>query len=130
MVLYRPFIHYIVRTKPYNDSELKSYACALACVKAAMQIIWLIKEMDRQDLLIGEYWFTTYMLFFAIMSLCMFALGNTNDPSLADTVRAALNGREVLLRLSTHTASAERCVYALGVSAETCRSVRVRLTNI
>jgi hypothetical protein len=85
-------------------------------VKAAMQIIWLVDEMDRRGLLIGAYWFTVYIAFFAVMSLCMFILGNPDDPTTDETMKAALKGREILIGLSLESASAARCVASLGVS--------------
>lgn len=80
-----------------------------------MQIIWLVEEMNEQGLLIGAYWFTAYITFFAVMSLCMFTLGNLNDPTVGDTMTAAVKGREILISLSVESASAARCVSSLGV---------------
>jgi len=94
---------------------MKSYSCASACVKAAMQIVWLVDEMDKRGLLIGVYWFTVYIMFFAIMSLCMFILGNANDPTTKEVMKAALKGREILVGLAAESASAARCVASLGV---------------
>ena len=115
MVLYRPFIQHLVRVSPENSPDMKSYACASACVKAAMQIVWLVDEMDKRGLLIGTYWFTVYIMFFAIMSLCMFILGNAKDPTTNEVMKAALKGREILVRLAPESASAARCVASLGV---------------
>lgn len=94
---------------------MKSYACASACVKAAMQIVWLADEMDKRGLLVGAYWFTVYIIFFAIMSLCMFILGNPKDPTTIGAMKAALKGREILVGLALESASAARCVVSLGV---------------
>jgi hypothetical protein len=115
MVLYRPFIHHIVRTGVGNPPEIRSFACTLACIKAARQIIWIAEELENCGLLIGAYWFTVYITFFAVMTLCIFIIGNPDDPTVDDTMRAANKGREILCRLALDSVSAERCVTSLGV---------------
>lgn len=115
MVLYRPFIQHLVRVQPDNAPDMKSYTCASACVNAAMQIVWLVDEMDKRGLLVGAYWFTVYIMFFAIMSLCMFILGNAKDPTTSEVMKAALKGREILNKLAVESASAARCMASLGV---------------
>lgn len=81
-----------------------------------MQVIWIVDHMDKEGLLIGAYWFTVYITFFAVMSLCMFNLGNQNDPTAAETMSAAVKGREILARLSGENDSAKRSIAGLGVS--------------
>jgi len=115
MVLYRPFIQHLVRAKSDEVPEMRSYACASACVTASMQVIWIVEQMDTHGLLIGAYWFTVYITFFAVMSLCMFILGNAGDPTASEAMAAAVKGRAILFRLSSESASAARCVASLGV---------------
>ncbi|KAG4430084.1 hypothetical protein IFR05_014429 [Cadophora sp. M221] len=115
MVLYRPFIQHLVRAQPNDVPEMRSYACASACVTASMQVIWIVEQMDTHGLLIGAYWFTVYITFFAVMSLCMFILGNSGDPTAMEAMTAAVKGRQILIRLSSESASAARCVASLGV---------------
>lgn len=40
MALYRPFLHHLVRDKRSPDFSLRGFACASACVRAAMQAVW------------------------------------------------------------------------------------------
>ena len=115
MVLYRPFIHHILRSQQATAPEMHSFACASACIKAAMQIVWIIGELDRRNLLIGVYWFTVYITFFAVMALCLFIIGNPDDVTVDDTLTAIETGRNVLSRLALENVSAERCVASLGV---------------
>ncbi len=68
-----------------------------------MQIIWLVEEMDVQGVLIPSDWFLCYMTFFAVMSLCMFILGNTNDLIIHDAVAAAEKGRKILDKLASQS---------------------------
>jgi hypothetical protein len=61
-----------------------------------MQVIWLIEQLDNRRLLARPYWFTVNMCFFAAMSQLMFALGNPNDPTVPDCLKAAEKVREIL----------------------------------
>jgi hypothetical protein len=115
MVLYRPFIHHIVRLESGKPPEMLSFACALACIKAARQILWIAEELESRGLLIGAYWFTPFLIFFAVMALYMFIIGNPDDPTLDDTIRAAAKGREILSRLALDSMSAAKCIFSLGV---------------
>jgi hypothetical protein len=116
MVLYRPFIHHIVRTQLGDVPEMRSFACASACIKAGMQIVWIVEELDNRGLLVGAYWFTVYITFFAVMTLCMFILGNPHDPTIEEAKRAAEKGRRILSRLAVESVSAEKCLASLEVN--------------
>ncbi|KAF4611356.1 hypothetical protein G7Y89_g15657 [Cudoniella acicularis] len=74
MVLYTPFVHHIarIRTQSKEDvPEMRSFACASACIKAAMQIVWIVAELDNRGLQVGGayYWFMS--LFDKISLLCI-----------------------------------------------------------
>ena len=115
MVLYRPFLHHINRMNPTITADLRSFACASACVKAAMQVIWLVEQLDNQGLLTGSYWLTVYMTFFASIILVMFALGNTRDPTVMDSLNAAAKGQIILRRLSCNSHVAAGCATKIQV---------------
>jgi hypothetical protein len=66
-----------------------------------MQIIWLVEEMDIQGVFHPSDWFLCYMTFFAVMSLCMFILGNANDMIVGDAIAAAEKGRKLLDKLAS-----------------------------
>jgi hypothetical protein len=114
MVLYRPFILHVIRTAPLEPPEMRSFACASACIKAAMQIVWIVEGLESRDLLISAYWFTIYITFFAVMALCMFVISNPNDPTVDDVLSAAQKGRKILIKLATESVPADKCVASLG----------------
>ena len=66
-----------------------------------MQVIWLIEEMEIQGVFHPSDWFLCYMTFFAVMSLCIFILGNTNDMIIDDAVAAAEKGRKILEKIAS-----------------------------
>jgi hypothetical protein len=80
-----------------------------------MQIVWLVEEMDGQGVFIGSYWFTSYMIFFAVISLCMFVLGSANEMFVDEAVTAAEKGRKILAKLSAESQSATMCSAGLEV---------------
>jgi len=115
MVLYRPFIHTIIRAESKDVPEMRSFACASACIKAAMQIIWIVSELSNHGLLVSAYWFTDYITFFAVMVLCMFIIGNPDDPTVEETIMAAEKGRNILSGLAHESLLAGKCLASLGV---------------
>ena len=116
MVLYRPFIHHIIRAESKDVPEMRAFACASACIKAAMQIVWIVGELSNRGLLVSAYWFTVFITFFAVMALCMFIIGNPDDPTVEETVAAAEKGRKILTGLAQESVSAGRCLVSLAVS--------------
>jgi hypothetical protein len=115
MVLYRPFLHHIIRMESGGPPDQRSYACASACVKASMQVIWLVEQLDSQRLLTRPYWLTVYTSFFAAMSLLMFALGNPKDPTIHDSLKAAEKVREILSRPPNGSFTVLSCAASLTV---------------
>lgn len=95
--------------------HFKSYACGSACVKAAMQIVWLAEVLHSRGLLNVAHWFTVYILSFATTSLHFFVLGNRNDPTIEETAEAAEKGRRILESLAERSPAAQRCLKSLKV---------------
>lgn len=95
--------------------EMRSFTCASACIKVAMQIVWIVGELSNRGLLVGAYWFTVYITFFAVMVLCMFIIGNPDDLTVEETITAAEKGRHILSSLAQESLSAGKCLASLGV---------------
>ena len=95
---------------------MRSYACASACIKAAKQVIELLKEMYIQDFLNGPDWFFTYITYFAVMSLVTFVLNNREDASAQAYIAVADGGRHILSSLGVRSSMANRCAASLTVS--------------
>ncbi|KAF1809717.1 hypothetical protein P152DRAFT_476138 [Eremomyces bilateralis CBS 781.70] len=114
MVLYRPFLHHISKSRNDPNFDLRAFACASACTKAAMQAIWLVQALEDRKLLVGCYWFTVYITFFAVACLLMFVLTNGHDPSAKDTFDFAERGRNILVKMKGGCGlTASRCVECL-----------------
>lgn len=118
MVLYRPFLHHLVRRSSDAIPDLRSYACGSACVKAAMQVIWLVQHMEKQNMLTGTYWLTVYMTFFASMALLLFSVADHQDPTARDALQAAEEGRRILKVLAESCLTAAEAADSLTVCME------------
>ena len=118
MVLYRPFLHHAIRRPSDSARDMRSYACASACIKAAKQVIELLKEMYIQDFLNGPDWFFTFITYFAVMSLVTFVLNNRDDASAQGYIAVAKSGRQILGNLGVRGSIANRCAASLTVSLE------------
>lgn len=94
---------------------MRSYVCASACIKAAKQVIELLKEMYIHDFLNGPDWFFTYITYFAVMSLVTFVLNNWDDASAQGYIAVAERGRQ---NLGVRGSMANRCAASLTVSLE------------
>ncbi|KAK4989692.1 Gypsy retrotransposon integrase-like protein 1 [Elasticomyces elasticus] len=115
MVLYRPFLHHVMKSsEPGRIFHYKAYACGSACVKAAMQVVWLAQTLDSHGALNEAYWFTIYILSFAATSLMFFVLSSDGDPTIRETAEAAENAKGLLRRLARYNRSAQRCYESLN----------------
>ncbi|TKA73539.1 hypothetical protein B0A49_07711 [Cryomyces minteri] len=113
MVLYRPFLHHVVRDVPGSVFHYRSYACGSACVKAAMQVIWVAEALDHRGYLHEAYWFTVLILSAAITSLLVFILGNKGDPTTKESAKAVANAKGILARLAEQSPTAKQCLSSL-----------------
>ncbi|KAK5020188.1 Gypsy retrotransposon integrase-like protein 1, partial [Cryomyces antarcticus] len=113
MILYRPFLHHVVRDVPGSVFHFRSYACGSACVKAAMQVIWIAEALDVRGFLSEAYWFTVLILSAATTSLLVFILGNKGDPTIKETVQAVTRAKNILARLAARSPTARRCLASL-----------------
>ncbi len=116
MMLYRPFLHYVVNACNNRTIDKRSYACAAACVSISRNIVHITTDMKKRGLLIGSYWFTMYTTFFAILSLVFFVLENPESATGQDIFKDALEGKDTLASLAKRSMAADRCSQTLVVS--------------
>lgn len=72
IMLYRPFIHYLV----LDSEEFPNYQfhihMANKCINTARKVIRLAVEMDQQKVLNAVYWFSVHTIFFSVACLLYF----------------------------------------------------------
>ena len=116
MVLYRPFLHHALKDMRSNSRiSLKAYACGSACIKAAMQVVWLAETLESFNLFNEAHWFSAFIVSFTAACLVLFAMSNEGDPTLKETEDAVRRIKNLCRRHSTESPSFQRCYRFLEV---------------
>lgn len=116
MVLYKPFLHHALKdAQQPGRLNMKAYACGSACIKAAMQVVWLVEKLEACDLFSEAQWFIALILAFTASCLALFVMSNTNDPTRIETSDAVRRIMELCSRHADHNASLRCCAMFLKV---------------
>ena len=109
MVLYRPFLHHALKQLRSNSHiSLKAYACGSACIKAAMQVVWLAETLESYNLFNEAHWFCTLIISFTAACLVLFVMSNEGDPTLQETEDAVRRIKGLCHRHSAQNPSMAR----------------------
>ena len=129
MVLYRPFLHHALKNmRSNNHISLKAYACGSACIKAAMQVVWLAETLES-NLFNEAHWFSTFIISFTAACLVLFVMSNEGDPTLKETEDAVRRIKTLCRRHSAENPSFLRCYRFLEVSLHALLNGDRKLTN-
>ncbi|KAK3714465.1 Gypsy retrotransposon integrase-like protein 1 [Vermiconidia calcicola] len=111
MVLYRPFLHHALKIMRSNSPviSLKAYACGSACIKAAMQVVWLAETLESYNLFNEAHWFAALIISFTAACLVLFVMSNEGDPTLKETEDAVRRIKGLCQRHSGQNPSMARC---------------------
>lgn len=123
MVLYRPFLHYISCSKTDTPTSSQCYAYAAACVDVGRNVIHNSRQMEKQNMLNGPYWFSIYTTFCATLSLVFHVWENVEVEGALQTLKDAEHGRDLLVKLAYKSLAAAKHSEILAVS---CASKRRR----
>ncbi|KAK5311573.1 Gypsy retrotransposon integrase-like protein 1 [Exophiala xenobiotica] len=113
MVLYRPFLHHIMGTKARSEAGMRSYAYASSCITAAMQVIWIVRQLHQRGYAVAPYWLTLFMTLFSAMTLVMFALSNEGGATVDEAWEAVKSVLWLFTELSSISFIAEKCAAVL-----------------
>lgn len=113
IVLYRPFLHHLARDASDPRFNLRGYECASACIRAAMQAVWVMEAFHAQGALHEAHWLYTYMLGYAASILTFFVTSSAHRATLEETLTAAQKSRDMLGYLARFNLSARRCFNSL-----------------
>jgi hypothetical protein len=127
MVLYRPFIHHIAKRKTDHDFDNRAFACASACINAALQVVRLDEALEAQGVLLGSRWLLLFTTFLAVVCLLMFTLSNMDDPFAEECLLVASKGFDIISRFAAVNNSAKVYVDCLGVSEYVSFNTMTRL---
>jgi hypothetical protein len=122
MVLYRPFIHHIAKSTTDADFDNRAFACASACINAALQVVWLDEALEAKGILLGSRWLLLFTTFLAVVCLLMFVLSNMDDGLAEERLLVASKGFDIISRFAASNNSARVYVDCLGVSSTVSES--------
>lgn len=94
---------------------MRSYACASSCIKAAMQVIWIVRQLHQRGYAVAPYWLTLFMTLFSAMTLVMFALSNEGGATVDEAWEAINTAVWLFTELSSTSFIAQRCASILEV---------------
>lgn len=115
MMLYRPFVHYLLRPKNPSSRD-RSQSIGMACVTVSRKIVHIADDMRKAGILNGAYWFTIYTTFFSIITLVYYVLVNPPDELLLEILEDAKLGRQCIANVQELSLAAKRCTVGLTVS--------------
>ncbi|OKO91666.1 Activator of stress genes 1 [Penicillium subrubescens] len=114
ITLYKPFLHYISQSRVDDLTSNQCYAYAAACVDVGRNTIYNARQMEKQDILTGPYWFSIYTTFCATLALTFNVWENAEVENALGTIKDAEYGRHVLTRLAYQSTAAESLSETLG----------------
>lgn len=116
MVLYRPFLHHALKGAGKGSNvSINAYACGSACIKAAMQVVWLAERMEASNLFNAAGWFVTLIIAHTAACLVLLVTSSDGDPTLDDTAAAVRRLKDVCSRHAERNNSMRRCLKFLEV---------------
>ena len=120
IILYRPFLHYLIQMNGDGLLDERKKRCALACIKASQDTIAIAKEMETQALVCAASWPSVYTMFLATVSLIFFtAAARVDTPDMVTVREDADRGVFLLKNLICHDLGPRRCLAVLEVNAST-----------
>lgn len=125
MVLYRPFLHHALKhTQGADRPTIKAYACGSACIKAAMQVVWLVERMEANEVFNASHWFLTLIVAYAAACLVLFAIGAGDAPTTPEAQDAIMRLQGLCSRHGESSNSMNQCLTFLEVWQPTivCRT--------
>lgn len=111
--LYRPYLHHLTRDLHDEKFSMRGYECASACVRAAMQAVWVVEAFQKHNVLYEAFWLNTYMLGFSASILTFFVLCSAQRTTLEESTIAARKAQDLLASLAKYNLFARRSFLAL-----------------
>lgn len=107
-------------TKVRSEAEMRSYTCASSCITAAMQVIWIVRQLHQRGYAVAPYWLALFMTLFSAMTLVMFALSNEGGATVDEAWEAVNSAVWLFTELSSTSFIAQKCAAVLKVG---CRQI-------
>lgn len=115
ILLYRPFLHYLAKTRSENPPDARHLRCATACVKISRFTISRSDEMLRQGFLAPAAWPSVYTVFLSLVTLVFFLATQQGNKEYAAIQKETETGIRILSRTSCQDIGSRRCLDVLRV---------------
>ena len=116
IVLYRPFLHYLAKSKAESHPDKRQLRCALACVKISKRTIQRSVELQKQGYLAPASWNSVYTIFLSIVTLVFFLACQGDAKEAAGIKQVAEAGTRILCSCECQDTGSRRCLDVLKVS--------------
>jgi hypothetical protein len=116
ILLYRPFLHYLAKTKSENPPDPRLLQSATSCVKISRFTIIRSEEIFSQGLLAPASWQSIYIIFLSLVTLTYFLATQHGNREYLAIQKEAERGIRLLHSTSCLDTGSRRCLDALKVS--------------
>ncbi|KIW42680.1 hypothetical protein, variant 2 [Exophiala oligosperma] len=114
IILYRPFLHHLGRDGQDSRFDLRGYEYGSACIRSAMQAIYLCEVLQNNGMLHEPFYLVLYSLAYATNILAFFiASPSPKKATVRESVVAVWKARDMLDRLGRHNNPSARRYTAL-----------------
>lgn len=115
IVLYRPFLHHVARDAQDPKFDFRGYEYGSACVRSAMQAVWLAEVLKTNSMQHEAYYLLMYTLGYSANILAFFVTSSSQRATVTESTVAAWKARDMLAELGKHSLSARRYTASLNV---------------
>jgi hypothetical protein len=116
LVLYQPFLHYLIPMASGSAITKMQSMYALACIKVAGTTISRTDVMHQRGLLGPASWSTVYTLFLAVLSLVFLIATHQGTSRPSNAWKKSERGIRLLAAMRCLDNSAVRCLAIIKVS--------------
>jgi len=114
--LYKPFLHYLTKTKNERPPDASLLQCGTSCVKISRFTIIRSEDMLSQGLLTPASWQTIYVVFLSLVTLVYFLATQHGNREYVAIQKEAERGIRLLHATSCLDTGSRRCLDVLRVS--------------
>ena len=129
ILLYRPFLHYLAKTKSESPPDQRLLRCAFLCVKVSRFTISRSDEMLRAGCLAPAAWQSVYTVFLSLVTLVFFLATQMGNKEYAAIQRETETGIRILVSTSCQDIGSRKCLDVLRVRKICCKKWFHTLTD-
>jgi hypothetical protein len=114
IALYRPFLRHLAHHPHAPNFNMRAYGWGSACVRAAMQAIWIIETFAKHGMPLHGTFLIVWLLTMSASILAFFVTWTPQRATVEEGVDALRRAKDLLSLISGNDVSAGRCLTALN----------------